>query len=36
MLLGGACPLLGAAYADSVFDAHPAAARAGHGRERVK
>lgn len=36
MLLGGARPPLGAAYADSVFDAHPAAGRAGWVGETVK
>lgn len=29
MLLGRTCPPLGAAHADAVFDAHPAAGRAG-------
>lgn len=34
MLLGGARPPLGAAHPDAVFDAHPAAGRAGQpGRE---
>lgn len=36
MLLGGARPPLGAAYADSVFDAHPAAGSAGWVGERAK
>lgn len=36
MLLGGARPPLGAAYADSVFDAHPAAGSAGRAGERAK
>ena len=36
VLLGGARPPMGAAHADAVFDAHPAAGRAGQVGERVK
>lgn len=36
MLLGGACPPLGAAYADAVFDAHSAAGRASWVGEKAK
>lgn len=36
MLLGGARPPLGTAHANAVFDAHPAAGRAGRVGERAK